>query len=90
MPFLIGHYALHLSIENKRSRYFALMSFTAIVLSMTLAVLNEFWPEFPRILFGLPTMVLIHGLLNAFVAMPFFYLAIKVERVRGESAPAMN
>lgn len=80
MPFLIGHYTFHLSVHDKRSRYFSLISLSAIVLSMALAVLNEFWLEFPRELLGLPTMVLTHGLLNAFVAIPFFYLAIKMER----------
>ena len=48
---------------------------------------RRLWPSFRRIIFGLPTMVLIHGCLNALVVVLSFYLAIVCdpeEEERGE------
>jgi predicted DCC family thiol-disulfide oxidoreductase YuxK len=80
VPVLIGRYAINLKNGNKLSFFWAALSFFSIVGSMSLAILNEFWPVIPRIVFGIPVMVLVHGLLNAVFAVPCFFLAIRVER----------
>ncbi len=47
---------------------------------MTLAMLNEFWTEFPRIIFDIPIMVITHGLINAAIAVPCFFYAVSLEK----------
>ncbi len=76
LPILIGHFAFHIKKEKKLARLFAGVSLGAIILSMSLAVLYEFWDEMPRTIFNMHFMVLTHGLLNALLAIPFFLLAI--------------
>ncbi len=78
-PALILLYAFNLNRENRASLFFSVLSLCSIAISMTLALLNEFWLSAPRIAFGLPIMVLAHGLMNAAIAVPGFYLAIKFE-----------
>jgi hypothetical protein len=58
------------------SRVLSCLSLVAILISMSLAVMNEFLPEFPRYTLGLPTMVWSHGMLNALVTIPCFYFAV--------------
>lgn len=79
VPSLIGLYAFSLTEANKTSRYLAALSLLSIAASMALALLNEFWPALPRLAFGLPIMVIAHGFLNAMLAVPCFYLAIRTE-----------
>ena len=79
LPFLIGLYAYNLKNENRRSRYLSLVSLVSIIVSMALAVLNEFWVAAPRVAFGLPVMVFAHGFMNAILTVPCFYLAIQLE-----------
>lgn len=80
MPLLIGHYTLRLKTKNHLSLSLAWISFLSVVLSMLLAILNEFWTNFPKIAFGFPVMVLAHGSLNALFAVPCFFLAVRFER----------
>lgn len=80
VPGLIGLYTFSLDKRNRASRRLASLSLVSILFSMTLALLNEFWIISPKQIFGLPVMVLAHGLLNAVVAVPCFYLAIRFER----------
>lgn len=80
IPLLIGHYIFNLRKDNTHSRILSSVSLFSIFLSMTLAILNEFWLEFPKVIGGIPTMVLIHGSLNALLAVPSFFLAIKMEK----------
>lgn len=75
VPYLIGLYAFNCK-KNGVSFLLAIMSFTSIILSMTLAVLNEFWTGFSRYAFGVPTMVLAHGFMNSVITIPCFLLAI--------------
>lgn len=79
VPLLIGLYAFSLKKENRYSRYLAALCLFSIVTSMTLAILNEFWINIPRMALGIPIMVFTHGLLNAIVAIPCFFLAIRLE-----------
>lgn len=82
IPFLIGHYTFSLRKENRISLFLSAVSFFLIFASMTLATLNEFWSGFPKIIAGIPIMVLTHGLMNALLAVPCLYLAIKLEKKR--------
>lgn len=75
VPFSIGRFSFG---TEGRSRTLALASLSAIALSMIIAVSNEFWPVLPAKTFDISTMVLTHGLLNAIVAIPCFYLAIRI------------
>jgi hypothetical protein len=89
VPLVIGRYALDVRGRSRTSFLLAIASVVFVVVSMTAALSNELWPSFRRIIFGLPTMVLIHGCLNALVVAPSFYLAIACdpeERERGERA----
>ncbi|HYX36303.1 MAG TPA: hypothetical protein VE954_24630 [Oligoflexus sp.] len=79
VPFLIGIYAFNLKKGHKLSFLFAMLSLCSIIISMTLAILNEFWTGFPRFAFGIPIMVLAHGLMNSIFAVPCFFLAIRSE-----------
>lgn len=81
MPFLIGYYAFNLEKERKVSMSLSLISFFSIILSMILAVLNEFWFGFPREVIGVPVMVLVHGSINTLFAIPCFFMAIRFEQV---------
>ena len=80
MPFLIGCYTFNLRKKSKLSMSFSLISFFSIILSMSLAILHEFWESFPKTVSGLSTMVISHGLMNAFFSIPCFFLAIKLEQ----------
>lgn len=80
VPVLIGHYFLKLKKDNQLSRAFALISLCSIAVSMSLALLNEFWNEMPKFIWGISFMVLTHGLLNAVVTVPLFFLAIHNEK----------
>lgn len=62
IPFAIGIFAFNLKKENRLAFVFAVISFFSIGLSMTIALLNEFWIDFPKIAFGMPLMTLTHGL----------------------------
>jgi hypothetical protein len=83
VPLVIGRYALDVRGRARTSFRLAIMSWFGVVASMTLALSNELWPSFRRIVFGLPTMVLIHGCLNALVVAPGFYLAIACDPAEG-------
>lgn len=72
MPLLIGYFAFNLKKESKLARSLSLLSLVAMILSMGLAVANEFAVRVP--------MVITHGLLNALVAVPAFFLAVKLEK----------
>ncbi len=80
MPFLIGHYVHSVKKEYRLSKFLAGVSLLSIILSMAIAVLNEFWVGFPKVILGIPTMVVTHGVMNAVIAVPCFFLAIKFDR----------
>lgn len=79
VPLLIGLYIFNLKNENRPSRYLAVLSLVSIIITMTLAILNEFWIAVPRIAFGIPIMVFTHGAINAILTIPSFFLAIRLE-----------
>ncbi len=79
VPLVIGLYAFNLKKEKALSLIFSRLSLFFIIFSMALAMLNEFWMGFPKIFLGLPTMVLVHGTLNAVFVLPLFILAIVLE-----------
>lgn len=85
VPWMIGTYAFGLrhSPNSRASLSLAVLSLLSILASMTLAVLNEFWPAAPRVALGLPVMVIAHGFLNAVITVPCFYFAIRLERDKG-------
>lgn len=80
LPILIGHYAFHIQREKRLPRFLATTSFGAIILSMILAMLYEFWSGFSGTIFNVPVMVLTHGFLNSLIAIPSFLLAINSDR----------
>jgi len=79
VPFLIGLYAFNLKNKHKGSFFLTMLSLFSIAVSMILAILNEFWVDTPRIAFGIPIMVLVHGVMNAMLAVPCFFMAIRLE-----------
>ncbi len=78
VPFLIWLFTFNLNKENRLSFFFATISLFSIISSMTIAALNEFWPDFPKVVFGMPLMTLSHGFINALFTVPCFYLAIRL------------
>ncbi len=83
VPLLIGLYGFTLKSKNRRSRFLAVLSLSSIIVSMVLAILNEFWAGAPRIAYGLPVMVVAHGFLNAVLTVPCFYFSIRLEAADG-------
>lgn len=79
VPVLIGIYSFRLKGNQHYSKILSTLSLCAIIASMALAILNEFWLSAPRVAFGIPIMVLAHGFLNAVITIPCFYLAIRFE-----------
>lgn len=79
VPTLIARYALDQLHRGGAPLILALASLSGITLSMAIAVANEFWLGFPRTVFGMPTMVLTHGILNAVVVVPCFAIALLLE-----------
>ncbi len=74
VPALIARFVID---ARGASRRWALLSLGAVVASMALAVMNEFWPlAFPREVLGAPTMVIVHGALNVVVTAPSFSVAV--------------
>ena len=88
IPVLIGRYAFNLPATDKLSFRLSMVSLVSIVLSMTLALSNEFWAAAPRTAFGLPIMVSVHGFLNAIFVVPCFFLAIRFQRSQGLGWPS--
>lgn len=82
IPFAIGLFTGSVWTQSRRAAVLAGLSLVAIVVSMSLAILNEFWIAAPRIAFGLPLMVITHGVLNALVAVPCFVAAVMSEANR--------
>lgn len=80
IPVVIGFHAWNSKAANRVSRIMSLLSFISICGAMLMAILYEFWPSSPRALLGLPIMVVTHGILNALVTLPCFFLAIRMER----------
>lgn len=78
VPFLIGLFTFNLKKENRLSFFFSVVSLFSIAISMTIAILNEFWVDFPKVAFGMPFMTLTHGFINVFFTVPCFYLAIRL------------
>lgn len=78
VPFSIGLFTFSIKKENRLSIFFAVISLLSIAISMTIAILNEFWVSFPKIALGMPLMTVTHGLINVFFTVPCFYLAIRL------------
>ncbi|MDF3819375.1 YndJ family transporter [Leptospira sp. 96542] len=58
--------------KNFYSKSLLRISFCFLCFSFFLALLNEFWIEFPKLLGGIPNMVLFHGIINAVIVIPSF------------------
>lgn len=82
LPTILVRYTLDVQLRGGAPFFLALASLGGLAVSMGLAVLNEYWVAFPRMLFGIPTMVLVHGVLNALVVVPCFWLAVRAECAR--------
>lgn len=76
VPLAIGRFMKLIKNENRSSYLLSLISLSAIVLAMLLALLNEFWLEAPKTVFGISLMVLTHGFINALITVPCFYFAV--------------
>jgi hypothetical protein len=79
IPLVIGRFALELRRRSRAAFRLAVASVVAAVGTMVLALFNEFWSGFPRILLGMPTMVLLHGCVNALVVAPGYALAVALD-----------
>lgn len=79
LPTILVRHALDMRDRGGKPFFLTLASLGGLVVSMGLALLNEYWPAFPRILLGLPTMVVVHGALNVLVVVPCFWLAVQAE-----------
>lgn len=85
VPLVIGRFTLELRKRARVPFLVALVSFLGVIVTMTLALLNEFWSGFPRSVFEMPTMVLVHGCVNALIVAPAYALATALDQdgVRG-------
>jgi hypothetical protein len=80
MPAVIARFALDVRGRGGAPLWWALVSLVGVVVSMALALANEFWIAFPRVLLGLPTMVITHGVLNGVVVVPAFFFAVRAHK----------
>jgi hypothetical protein len=76
VPFFIGYYIFTLNKGNKKSLYLACISLFAIIISIILALNNEF----SEAALGVSKMISTHGFINALVVIPSFYLAIILDK----------
>ena len=77
VPVIIGLYSF--ASRHKTSKFLSMLSLILVFVSMTLAVLNEFWTIDPQYFLGARSMVTVHGVLNAFIVTPLFFLALKLD-----------
>jgi predicted DCC family thiol-disulfide oxidoreductase YuxK len=82
VPTLVGLYLFGLNSEMRESRLLAKISLLSVIASMAIAIVNEFSFIIPKLFLGLPTMVFTHGFLNAILAVPCLYLAIRLETIK--------
>jgi len=75
VPGLIARFALDQRSGGAAWRW-SLLSLLGIVVTMGLALAHEFQPGVLGTLWGLPTMVVAHGMMNAVVVVPAFFLAV--------------
>ena len=87
LSILVPCCILLFSIHAKRriSTWFCAISLLAILFSMGLALMNEFWVVYPPTFLGVRSMVTLHGVLNAVVVIPLFYIAIRLDTNAAET-----
>jgi hypothetical protein len=88
VPGVIAQHAWTMRERRGPALWWALASLVAVVVTMGLAMANELWPAFPRGLAGLPTMVVVHGVLNAVVVLPTFAMSVRLSTDAGRRARA--
>jgi hypothetical protein len=84
IPCLMAKLTFDLGKENRRSFALAVISLVSVILALGLALLHHFWVDFPRIVAGVPTMVIIHGTLNGLIGVPCFFTAIQRRKIGGQ------
>lgn len=82
VPGLIALFAKDAWAQGGPPVRWSLVSLAGAVVSMGLALGNEYWLAFPRIAFGMSTMALTHGLLNVAVVVPCFFFAVRAQAAR--------
>ncbi len=80
VPMVVGAHAFMSHKGQRSSRWLSTLSFCSVIASMSLALLNEFWFSAPKLVHGIPLMVLGHGLLNSVISIPCFFLAVRAEQ----------
>lgn len=81
VPGSIFQYVRELKGRSKLSRALSIVSLIGILVSMALALWNQFGTISPSVILGIPTMIVAHGMLNALIVVPFFYLALRAEGI---------
>ncbi len=84
-PILVGLYFHSLLKEKGVSRYLSGVSLISILFTLFLAASNEFGYLSVRTIMNVPSMVLLHGLVNGLVALPCLCLALFFDRRLDES-----
>jgi len=79
LPTILLRYTLDVRHRGGAPFLLAIASLGGLVASMALALANEYWAAFPRVLLGQSTMVLAHGASNALVVVPCFWLAVRAD-----------
>jgi uncharacterized membrane protein (UPF0136 family) len=76
VPLSMGLHIGSLSREQKRARWLGILSLIGLTSTMGLAIIHEFWRgAFPPWL-GVTPMVSVHGLINALIVIPGFFLSV--------------
>lgn len=76
VPFYIFLFCWH--SQNTTARLLGGTSIVALLYSMTLALMNEFWIVQPPTTLGINSMVTLHGIINAVIVIPCFYVAVRL------------
>lgn len=85
VPLSIGLFLFDGKKRTPGSFFFGVISFSSIAVSMSIAVLNEFWIGFTKLILGMPLMTLTHGLINVLFTIPCFYLSIRLSKQSSKS-----
>ncbi len=87
VPGLIARFALDQRTHGGPAFRWSLPSLLGVGVTMGLALAHEFRPGVLGSLWGLPTMVVVHGVMNAVVVVPAFFLAVLASTPSPSSSP---
>ncbi|TGK91237.1 hypothetical protein EHQ30_13455 [Leptospira brenneri] len=82
LPFSLIYRGQGIRCQNPISKYLFRCSFIFLCFTLLLALLHEFYSEFPKFIYGIPMMVLVHGSLNSIIVIPCFLGSLLMDEIK--------